>query len=467
MTATDAALDAWIEANRDASLERLKAFVRFPSVGTDPAYAAETRACAEWVVDQLRGMGFAARTVATPGQPMVVAHHDGPADDDVPHLLYYGHYDVQPADPLELWTSPPFDPTVVDGPHGERLIGRGAVDDKGQVTTFLEAFRAWIDTTGTLPCRVTVFLEGEEESGSPSLDAFLEANAEELKADVCIVSDTSMWDVDTPALTTRLRGLVYLQLDLEGPVRDLHSGAFGGAVLNPLNALSRICAALHHDQGQVAVPGFYDAVRPLPEDVRAAWAGLGFDATGFLGEAGLRHEHGEPGFTTLERTWARPTLDINGFWGGYTGEGAKTVIASRASAKISCRLVADQDPHTIIASIQDYVAELAPADAKLHWTVLGAEPAMQVPTDGAYTQAAARALQRVFGRPALMIGGGGSIPAVGMIKRRLGLDSVLMGFGLKDDRVHSPNEKFERRCLENGIRSHTALLGEIARLARR
>ncbi len=463
MSDLDAALAAWIEANRDASLERLQAFVRFPSIGTDPAYAAQTRACAEWVVAELAGMGFSARTVDTPGQPMVVAHHPGPGDDDVPHLLYYGHYDVQPADPLELWTSPPFEPTLVEGPHGERLVGRGAVDDKGQVTTFKEAFRAWIATTGTLPCRVTVFLEGEEESGSPSLDAFLQAHAEELQADVCIVSDTGMWDIDTPALTTRLRGLVYLQLDLEGPNRDLHSGAYGGAVLNPVNTLTRLCAALHHDQGQVAVPGFYDGVQPVEPALRRAWAELGFDAAEFLADIGLDHERGEPGFSTLERIWGRPTLDLNGIWGGYTGEGAKTVIASKASAKISCRLVAGQDPHAIIAAIQAYVGELAPPDAKLTWTVLGAEPAMAVPVSGAYTQAAARALERVFGKQALMIGGGGSIPAVGMIKRRLGLDSVLMGFGLKDDKVHSPNEKFERRCLDNGIRSHTALLAEIGR----
>ncbi|TVQ35847.1 MAG: dipeptidase [Geminicoccaceae bacterium] len=463
MTDPLAAVNAWIEANRDASLERWMAFLRFPSIGTDPAYAQETRACAEWVVAQLQEMGFTARTIDTPGQPMVVGHHPGPGGDDVPHLLYYGHYDVQPADPLALWTSPPFEPTLVQGPHGERVVARGAVDDKGQVTTFMEAFRAWIGATGSLPCKVTVFLEGEEESGSPSLDAFLEAHSEELRADVCIVSDTGMWDIDTPALTTRLRGLVYLQLDLEGPSRDLHSGMYGGAVLNPLNTLTRLCAALHHDQGQVAVPGFYDAVKPVDAKTREAWRKLDFDAHEWLSDIGLHHERGEPGFTTLERTWARPTLDINGIWGGYTGEGAKTVIASKASAKISCRLVADQDPHAIIDAIKAYVEELAPADAKLGWTVLGAEPAMAVPSDAPHTQAAARALRRVFGKEALLIGSGGSIPAVGMIKRRLGLDSVLMGFGLDDDCVHSPNEKFERRCLENGIKSHAALLAEIVR----
>ncbi len=462
MPAERAELDAWIAANRDASLERLFSFLRFPSVGTDPAHDADTRACAAWVAGELEAMGFGARTVATAGQPAVVAHHPGPGGD-APHLLYYGHYDVQPADPLELWETPPFAPRLVEGPHGERIVARGAVDDKGQVSTFLEAFRAWIAVAGTLPCRVTVFLEGEEENGSPSLDAFLEAHEEELRADACVVSDTGMWDIDTPALTTRLRGLVYLQLDLEGPSRDLHSGMYGGAVLNPLNALARLVGALHDEHGRVAVPGFYDAVRPLEEATRAEWRALDLDPRDFLGEIGLVEERGEPGWSTLERTWGRPTLDLNGLWGGYTGDGAKTVIPSRAHAKLSCRLVADQDPQAIIAAVRSFVGERAPVDAKLTWHVLGAEPAMAVPLSSPFTAAAARALRRVFNKDALAIGSGGSIPAVAAIERHLGCDSVLMGFGLKDDRVHSPNEKFERRCFENGIRAHALFLAELAR----
>jgi len=454
-------LDAWITAERDAALARLCSFLRFPSVGTDPAHAEDTRACAEWVAGELAAMGFEARTVATPGQPMVVAHHPGPGGD-APRLLYYGHYDVQPADPVRLWHSPPFEPTLQAGPRGEQIVARGAVDDKGQVTTFLEAFRAWIAVTGSLPCKVTVFLEGEEESGSPSLDGFLAEHADELAADVCVVSDTGMWDVVTPALTTRLRGLVYLQLDLEGPNRDLHSGMYGGAVLNPLNALARLTAALHDDEGRVAVPAFYDEVRPLAPELRAEWAELGFSSKAFLADIGLAHERGEPGWSTLERTWARPTLDLNGLWGGYTGEGSKTVIPSKAHAKLSCRLVADQDPQTIVDAVQGFVAARAPADAKLTWTVLGAEPPMAVPLESPWHQGARRALRAVFDKEPLSVASGGSIPAVAAIKRRLGCDSVLMGFGLDDDRVHSPNEKFERRCFENGIRSHAALLGEIA-----
>lgn len=454
-------LDAWITEHRDASLERLFAFLRFPSIGTDPAHDADTKACAAWLAGQLEEMGFRAKVAPAAGQPAVIAHHDGPGGD-APHLLYYGHYDVQPADPLELWDTPPFEPRLVQGPHGDRIMARGAVDDKGQVSTFLEAFRAWIATHGTLPCKVTVFIEGEEESGSPSLDALLETHADELKADACIVSDTGMWDIDTPALTTRLRGLVYLQLDLEGPSRDLHSGMYGGAVLNPLNAMAQLVAELHDGQGRVAVPGFYDDVRTVDEATRAQWRGLGFEASAFLGDIGLRSERGEPGWSTLERTWARPTLDLNGIWGGYTGEGSKTVIASTAHAKLSCRLVADQDPHAIIEAIKAFVAERAPADAKLTWHTFGAEPAMAVPGDLPASGAAVRALRRVFGKEPVMAACGGSIPAVASIKRHLGCDSVLMGFGLEDDRVHSPNEKFERRCFENGIRSHAALLGELA-----
>jgi len=455
-------LDAWITAERDAALSRLFTLLRFPSIGTDPAHQADTRACADWLAGELAGMGFAARTVATPGQPIVVAHHAGPGPD-APHLLYYGHYDVQPADPLALWDHPPFEPTLVARPRGDRLVARGAVDDKGQLSTFLEAFRAWLATTGTLPCRVTVFLEGEEESGSPSLEGFLEAHADELTADACVVSDTGMWDAATPALTTRLRGLIYLQLDLEGPSRDLHSGMYGGAALNPLNALARLVAALHDDDGRVAVPGFYDDVRPLEPEMRAAWAELGFDSRAFLGAVGLTHERGEPGWSTLERTWARPTLDLNGLWGGYTGDGAKTVIPSLAHAKLSCRLVADQDPGTVLRAIETFMAERAPEDAKLTWHVLGAEPAIAVPLSSPVHQAASRALRRVFEKDPLAIASGGSIPAVAAIKRRLGCDSVLMGFGLDDDRVHSPNEKFERRCFENGIRAHAHLLAELGR----
>ncbi len=463
MVATQDALEHWITESRDASLERLFTLLRFPSIGTDPNHDDDTRACAGWLAAELDGMGFDARVVETPGQPMVVAHHPGPADEPGrPHLLYYGHYDVQPADPLELWARPPFEPQVVTGPHGERIVARGAVDDKGQVTTFLEAFRAWVAVAGTLPCRVTVFLEGEEESGSPSLDGFLANHRDELRADVCIVSDTGMWDIATPALTTALRGLVYLQLDLEGPSRDLHSGMYGGAVLNPLNTLARLLAQLHDDDGRVAVPGFYDAVRLLDDGTRAAWRALDFDAGGFLEEIGLEHEFGEPAFTTLERTWARPTLDVNGIWGGYTGDGSKTVIPSQAHAKLSCRLVADQEPETVLAAIKAFVEARAPADAKLTWHVFGSEPAMAVPAESKWTVAAGQALNDVFGKEPHLIASGGSIPAVSMIKRHLGCDSVLMGFGLDDDRVHSPNEKFERRCFENGIRAHAALLRRIA-----
>lgn len=456
-------LMAWADGARDASLERWLELLRFPSVATDPAHAADTRACAEWLKGRLESIGFQARVAETTGQPMVVAHHPGTnVGGTTPHVLYYGHYDVQPADPLELWDSPPFEPQLVEGPHGDRVIARGAVDDKGQVSTWLEALHGWNDVAGGPPIPITVFLEGEEEGGSPSLPAFLQAHADELSADLCVVSDTGSWTIDTPALTTRLRGLVYLQLDLEGPSHDLHSGMYGGAVLNPLKAMSHILSGLHDGQGRVAVPGFYDRVQSVDADVLRSWAKLGFDGQAFVRGAGLESSLGEAEMSVLERVWARPTLEINGLWGGYTGEGAKTVIPAMAHAKISCRLVADQDPKHIIDAIKTHVAKLAPEGAKLTWHGFGAEPAFAVPTDLPYTQSAIRALEAVFPNAPVQIGSGGSIPAVAAIKKYLGCDSILMGFGLDDDRVHSPNEKFERLCFDRGIKSHLLLLAELA-----
>ncbi len=286
---------------------------------------------------------------------MVVATHEGPPGWDGPRILYYGHYDVQPPDPLALWTSPPFEPTIVDGPKGKRVVARGAVDDKGQVMTFIEAFRAWRDVHGTLPCPVTVLLEGEEESGSASLEPFLKAHSKMLAADVCVVSDTGMWDIDTPAVTTMLRGLVYVEITVHGPTRDLHSGMYGGAVPNPCNVLASIIAQLHDANRVVQIPGFYDDVREVSAAVKGQWSKLDFPEGEFLGDIGLKAGFGESGRSTLERTWSRPTCDVNGFWGGYTGAGAKTVIASHASAKLSCRLVAEQDPAKVLAGIRAFV----------------------------------------------------------------------------------------------------------------
>ena len=402
-------------------------------------------------MDNLRSIGFEASVRDTAGQPMVVGHHPGPDRAGGPHVLYYGHYDVQPVEPLELWLSPPFEPTMVTTERGPRLVARGAVDDKGQLTTWLEALRAWHEVHGAPPVKVSVFLEGEEESGSPSLVPFLEANREELRADVCVVSDTGMWDIDTPAIATMLRGLVYVELTLSGPSRDLHSGMYGGAVPNPLNVLTRVLGQLHDGEGRVRIPGFYDQVRELEE--AQAWAALPFDEAEFLAGAGIRTPQGEAGRSTLERVWSRPTCDINGIWGGYTGPGSKTVIPAQASAKLSCRLVPDQDPQAVLAGLRAFLDARTPPEC--HWEIEphGLSPAIRLPADSPYLQAARRALEAVFERPPLMTGMGGSIPAVEAIKRLLGMDSLLVGFGLKDDLVHSP-EREVRAALLRGRHAH-------------
>ena len=455
---------AHVSRNYDVSVERWKDLLRIPSIGANPAHDDDTRRAAGWLVDDLASIGFTASLRETPGQPMVVAHHPGPGDRAGPHVLYYGHYDVQPVDPLDLWHSPPFEPTVVEAEHGPRMVARGAVDDKGQLMTWLEAMRAWHEVHGTLPVRVTVFLEGEEESGSPSLEPFVRDHKGELTADVCVVSDTNMWDIETPALATLLRGLLYTEIALRGPSHDLHSGLYGGAVPNPLNVLTRILGQLHDAKGRVQLPGFYDeVVEPAPEEARQH-AALPFDEAAFLASAGIGTPTGEAGRSTLERIWTRPTCDINGIWGGYTGPGSKTVIPAEARAKVSFRLVPGQDPARILESLRAFVAARLPSDCRTEIINHGSSAALRIPTDSPFVQAAARALARAFDRPPVLIGMGGSIPAVEAIRRLLGMDSLLVGFGLADDRVHSPNEKFEVRCFERGIVTHAALLAEFAAL---
>ncbi|WP_158045479.1 dipeptidase [Skermanella pratensis] len=446
----------------DAAVGRLCDLLRIRSVSTDPAYAGETRQAAQWLAGQLTGMGFEASLRDTPGHPMVVAHHPGPENATGPHLLYYGHYDVQPPEPLELWNSPPFEPTVVDARHGKRVVARGAVDDKGQVMTFIEAFRAWHAVHGTMPARITVLLEGEEETGSPNLVPFLEANKAELDADVCVVTDTNSWNIETPAITYMLRGMLYLEVTLHGPSHDLHSGMYGGAVLNPNNALVRILGQIHDEAGRVQFPGFYDDVVPLTEAEREQWRGLGFEEAGFLAGVGLKTPRGEEGWSTLERVWARPTCDINGIWGGYTGAGSKTVIPAHASAKFSCRLVAGQDPKRILAGIREFLDARTPADCRWEIKTFGNSPAIKVPAEQPLMRKAMAGLADIYGKPPVLIGSGGSIPVVGYIQRILGFDSILVGFGLEDDLIHSPNEKFELKCYRNGMRSHAAILARMA-----
>jgi acetylornithine deacetylase/succinyl-diaminopimelate desuccinylase-like protein len=450
------------------STQRLCDFLRIPSVSTDPAFDGETRRCAEWLVAELRALGFTAEAAKTIGHPMVVAHHPGVGPDAAkrPRVLYYGHYDVQPADPLELWSSPPFEPVLVDGPRGKRVVARGAVDDKGQVMGIVEALRAWHALAGGPPCPVTLMIEGEEESGSKSLEPFMHAAKDQLAADICVVSDTGMWDVATPAITTRLRGLVYMEVTVHGPTRDLHSGMYGGAVPNPINVLAQILAELHDDHRRVTIPGFYDGVGELPATTKTQWESLGFSDAEFLGDIGLQAGFGETGRSTLERTWSRPTCDVNGIFGGYTGKGAKTVIAAHATAKVSFRLVSKQDPAKIAAAFESFVRARLPVGCRAEFESHGANAAIEVSESSRYLAAADAGLKAVFGKAPLLIGSGGSIPAVGSIQRILGMDSLLVGFGLDDDCVHSPNEKFELACYQNAIRSHAAMLREFAQLSR-
>ena len=457
---------ATVDREFPRSVERLSDFLRIPSVSTDPAFDPETRRCAEWLVAELRALGFTAEAAKTIGHPMVVAHHPGVGPDAAkrPRVLYYGHYDVQPADPVELWNSPPFEPAIVDGPRGKRIVARGAVDDKGQVMGIVEALRAWHALAGGPPCPVTLMIEGEEESGSRSLEPFLHESKARLAADVCIVSDTGMWDVATPAITTRLRGLVYSEVTVHGPSRELHSGMYGGAVPNPINVLAKILAELHDGDRRVTIPGFYDGVGEPAATTKAQWESLGFDEREFLGDVGLPSGFGERGRTTLERTWSRPTCDVNGIFGGYTGKGAKTVIAAHATAKVSFRLVSKQDPEKIAAAFEAFVRARLPEGCRAEFECHGSNPAIEVSETSRFLGAAESGLRSVFGKAPLLIGTGGSIPAVGSIGRILGMDSLLVGFGLDDDCVHSPNEKFELVCYQNAIRSHAASLDALARL---
>ncbi|UHD46256.1 dipeptidase [Aureimonas altamirensis] len=453
---------ATIDTNLDASVERLKELLRIPSISTDPAYADECRKAAEWLVADLSGLGFRAALHDTPGHPMVVAHHDG-AGADAPHVLFYGHYDVQPVDPIALWDTDPFDPQVTRMDDGSsRIVGRGSADDKGQLMTFVEACRAYIGQTGSLPCRVTLFLEGEEESGSLSLLPFMDAHKAELSADVALVCDTNMWDRDTPAISTGLRGLVGEEVTIHAASMDLHSGYYGGAAANPIHVLAKILADLHDTEGRVTLPGFYDGVPELPEDIRTIWNGLDFSESEFLAGVGLSVPAGEKGRSVLEQTWSRPTAEVNGIEGGYTGKGFKTVIPATARAKVSFRLVFDQDPAAIRSSFRAFVEQRLPADCKVEFHEHGGSGAIQLPFDSPMLEAARQALSDEWPNPAVMIGMGGSIPVVGEFKRRLGMQSLLIGFGLGDDRIHSPNEKYEMSSFHKGQRSWARVLAALS-----
>ncbi len=448
---------AKIDEDMPAAMDRLFELLRIPSISTDPAFKADCDRAADWLVADLASLGVEARKYPTPGHPMVVGH----VGDSGPHLMFYGHYDVQPVDPLELWDRDPFDPELQSTAKGQVIRGRGSSDDKGQLMTFVEACRAWKAAHGSLPCRITFFFEGEEESGSPSLVPFLEEHADNLKADIALICDTGLFDPETPAITTMLRGLMGQEIIITGPDKDLHSGMYGGPAANPIRVLSKILAGLHDDDGRVTLPGFYDGVVELSDAQRAQWDGLGFDAARFLGDAGLSVPAGEAGRTALEMIWSRPTLEFNGIHGGYTGNGFKTVLPSKASAKVSCRLVGDQDPHAIRASLCAHVEANLPPDCSVDYIEHGSSKASVMPTDLPAFEAARQALSDEWPRPAAFIGSGGSIPIAGHFHNMLGVPSMLIGFGRDDDLIHSPNEKYDVESFHKGTRSWARVLAAL------
>lgn len=461
MSTLDAVLNR-IDSDIDNSIERLFSLLRIASISTDPAYKDDCRKAAEHVATDLRSIGFSAEVRPTEGHPVVVGKVKA-GTDKAPNVLFYGHYDVQPVDPLDLWKTPPFEPRIDTLPDGRKIIvARGACDDKGQAMTFIEACRAFKHVTGSLPVSITTMIEGEEECGSKHLYGFVRDHADEFKLDLALVCDTAMWDQKTPSVTTSLRGLVYEDVTITASDRDLHSGVFGGAAQNPIRILTHILAAMHDDKGRVTLPGFYDGVDELPADIAADLKSLNMTEQTFLGPLGLKHSSGEAGRMLIEQVTTRPTAEFNGIIGGYTGEGAKTVIPSQASAKVSFRLVGRQDPQKIRDSFRAFVRGRIPADCSVTFGNHGLSPAIQLSYDNPALNKARTALADEWGKKAVTVGAGGSIPIVGDFKSVLGMDSLLVGFALDDDRVHSPNEKFDLTCFHKGIRSWARILAALS-----
>jgi acetylornithine deacetylase/succinyl-diaminopimelate desuccinylase-like protein len=449
---------AKIDTDLDAALERLMGLLRLQSVSTDPAYKEQVNKAADWLVEDLKSLGVDASKRDTPMHPMVVGH----VGNIGPHLLFYGHYDVQPVDPIELWGHDPFEPFIEDRNGIKVIRGRGTSDDKGQLMTFMEACRAWIAVHGELPCKITFLFEGEEETGSPSLVPFMEANKDELKADLALICDTGMVAKGVPSIASQLRGMLKDEMTIHGPAMDLHSGHYGGPAINPLKEISRIIASFHDDEGRVTIDGFYDDVIEIGDNLKAQWETCGFDEAEYMEGAGLTTPAGEQGYSILEQQWSRPTLEINGMWGGYQGAGTKTVIPAQAHAKITCRLVGDMDPDDIRIKLRAHVEGMLRPDASVTWDndLEGAPPSV-MNTDRPEFEQARQALSAEWDREAVFVGMGGSIPIAGHFKTVLDMDAMLIGFASEDDRIHSPNEKYDVEAFHKGMRSWARVLAAL------
>lgn len=450
-------VEQYLDLHKQQFESDLCELLAIPSISADSRHAGDVRRAGQWVLDQFRDLGFATEMIETAGHPIVLA--ETPDVPDAPTVLVYGHYDVQPPDPLEEWISPPFEPTVRDG----NIYARGATDDKGQMLTHIKSAQAWMETQGKLPCKIIYLIEGEEEVGSGNLYHFLAENQKRLRCDIGVISDSSQFGPGQPAITYGLRGIAYFELRLRGPRQDLHSGSFGGAVTNPANALSRMLAAIMDENGRIQIPGFYEDVVPLSDRERQQFADLPFREKDFCNQIGVKGLSGESGYSTLERRWARPTFDINGLWSGYQGEGAKTVLPARAGAKFSFRLVPKQDPAKIREALETMLRELCPPGIELELDEVHGAPGVVIPLESDYMGAAARAIESGFGRSPVFIREGGSIPIVTALHETLGIDTLLLGWGLDDDNTHSPNEKFCLADFHRGIRASAQLWRELSR----
>ena len=458
----------FINVNRERYLEELKALLAIPSISALPQHAGDVKRCAEWCADEMRRIGLQnVRLIETPGNPVVYGDWlgagpagGGPGNDNAaPTILFYGHYDVQPVDPLNLWESPPFEATIRDG----EIYARGSADDKGQVFMHFKAVEAHLKQNGRLPVNMKIILEGEEEVGSVNLDDFIRGHKNDLGADVVVISDSPMFARGIPSICYGLRGLVYFQIDVRGSNTDLHSGSFGGAVANPAMVLAQMLAQMKDRGGRVKIPGFYDAVLPLQDEERRAWAGLPFNERQYKKDFGIPKVYGEADYTTLERTWARPTFEVNGLLSGFTGEGAKTVLPAVAMAKVSMRLVPNQDPDTIARLFEAYVQDVAPKTVEVKVTRMHGGKPWMTSYDNPYVQAAGRAIEKGFGQKPVFTREGGSIPVVSTFQEELGLPSVLFGVGLPDENAHAPNEKLDVGNFHNGIIASAILYDEIAK----